>query len=185
MLFDNEPLPRLKEPHCETFIEVYFLPPEPRFAESDDGCDFARWLSFVFGVCCAEGQQRFYYSSWVKALSVWCGQERLYLFQPQVGAVWLRTPPHVQSSHFTPTYRENSAEIRLINHVFPQTSKITKCIYRVQSCYRRRMLFLVFQICFTGDSWTSASNINPLNFIEDFSGASAFFHITQYTDGLL
>lgn len=29
------------------------------------------------------------------------------------------------------------------------------------------------------------TNINPLNFIEDFSGTVPFFHIPQYTDGLL
>lgn len=117
-----------------------------------------------------------------------CNLGMLYLVQPQVGAVWLRTAPHVGPPNLNHLHSENikvifSAETQLINHVAPQMSKISKCIYRIshvkdtQWTYFRIWVTNLLHRCLLD----FCTNIKPLNFIKDLSGGVSSFtsHSTQ------
>lgn len=101
MLFDNEPLPT----ETDTLWNIYWglfpqngllpLQLESWFTHSDGVCDFVQSLSFVLEFVLCWGATEFLNVSpeWRPEES---GRGKLRFVQPQVGAVWLRSPPHVQ-----------------------------------------------------------------------------------------
>ncbi len=86
----------------------------PDLKKSNGKCDFVRSLSFVFGVCCAEGQQSFYCISWVK-VCVWSGWKQV-VFCPTTSGSCVTAHSTSRSamqpkSTFTPTCREKRSDI--------------------------------------------------------------------------